>query len=41
MNRQEICQQLTEKINLLRNNEKSLSALLPDVRLLSPAPARR
>ena len=34
MNRQEICQQLTEKINLLRNNEKSLSALLPDVRLL-------
>ncbi|POP43570.1 AraC family transcriptional regulator [Superficieibacter electus] len=34
MNRQEVCQQLTAKINLLRDNEKSLSALLPDVRLL-------
>jgi len=34
MNRQEICQQLTEKINRLKNNEKSLSTLLPDVRLL-------
>ncbi|WP_312948251.1 AraC family transcriptional regulator [Superficieibacter sp.] len=34
MDRQEICQQLTEKINLLRANEKSLSTLLPDVRLL-------
>ncbi len=34
MNRQETCQQLTEKINRLKNNEKSLSTLLPDVRLL-------
>jgi len=34
MNRQETCQQLTEKINRLKSNEKSLSTLLPDVRLL-------
>lgn len=34
MNRQAICQLLTDKINILKNNEKQLSELLPDVRLM-------
>jgi len=34
MNRQTICQLLTDKINILKNNEKNLSELLPDVRLM-------
>ena len=34
MNRQAICQLLTDKINILKHNEKQLSELLPDVRLM-------
>ncbi|NDO79889.1 AraC family transcriptional regulator [Citrobacter sp. NCU1] len=34
MNREETCLLLTDKIKQLKNNEKSLSALLPDIRLL-------
>ena len=34
MNREEICIQLTEKINLLKNKENNMDDLLPDVRLL-------
>lgn len=34
MNRHKICQQLTKQINLLKNNENSLSVLLPDICLL-------
>ena len=34
MNRAEICQLLTEKVNALKDNEENLSLLLPDIRLL-------
>lgn len=34
MNRAEICQLLTDKVNELKDKEKSLSMLLPDIRLL-------
>lgn len=34
MNRQDICQHLTHKINLLKNNEQEIAALLPEIRLL-------
>ncbi|MDR9892728.1 AraC family transcriptional regulator [Pseudenterobacter timonensis] len=34
MNRQAVCQQLAEKVNYLKDNEKSVSQWLPDVRLL-------
>lgn len=34
MNRQAVCQQLAEKVNCLKDNEKSASQWLPDVRLL-------
>lgn len=34
MNRAEICQLLTEKVNALKDKEENLSALLPDIRLL-------
>ncbi|XTZ39026.1 AraC family transcriptional regulator [Salmonella enterica] len=34
MKREEICLQLTEKIKRLKDNENSLNALLPDIRLL-------
>jgi len=34
MNRQDICQHLASKVNLLKNNEDEIHALLPDIRLL-------
>jgi transcriptional regulator, AraC family len=34
MNRQAICQLLTDKIKELKNNENQLNDLLPDVRLM-------
>lgn len=34
MNRQDICQHLANKVNLLKNNEDEIHALLPDIRLL-------
>jgi hypothetical protein len=34
MNRDEICQALTQKVKVLKNNENYLSTLLPDIRLL-------
>lgn len=34
MNREEICLQLTQKINRLKDKENNLSELLPDIRLL-------
>ena len=34
MNRDEICQILTQKVKALKNNENYLSTLLPDIRLL-------
>lgn len=34
MNRQQTCQHLAKKINLLKNNEEEISALLPEIRLL-------
>ncbi|WP_313046939.1 AraC family transcriptional regulator [Atlantibacter hermannii] len=34
MNRQDICQHLASKVNLLKNNEDGIHALLPDIRLL-------
>ncbi|MBL7634955.1 AraC family transcriptional regulator [Atlantibacter hermannii] len=34
MNRQQICQHLANKVNLLKNNEEQISALLPEIRLL-------
>lgn len=34
MNREEICALLTDKIKLLKSNEQSLSALLPDIQLI-------
>ena len=34
MKREEICRLLADKVNKLKNKEKSLSELLPDVRLL-------
>lgn len=34
MNREEICALLTDKIKLLKSNEKSLSALVPDIQLI-------
>ena len=34
MNREEICALLTDKIKLLKSNEQSLSALVPDIQLI-------
>ncbi|WP_312981642.1 AraC family transcriptional regulator [Atlantibacter sp.] len=34
MNRQQICQHLAKKVNILKNNEDEISALLPEIRLL-------
>ncbi|WP_312317331.1 AraC family transcriptional regulator [Atlantibacter hermannii] len=34
MNRQDICQHLASKVNLLKSNEDEIHALLPDIRLL-------
>ena len=34
MNRAEICQLLTHKVNQLKDKEEMLNALLPDIRLL-------
>ncbi|WP_312559257.1 AraC family transcriptional regulator [Atlantibacter hermannii] len=34
MNRQDICQHLASKVNLLKNNEDEIHALLPNIRLL-------
>lgn len=34
MNRAEICQLLTNKVNQLKDKEEMLNALLPDIRLL-------
>lgn len=34
MNRQDICQHLASKVNLLKNNEDEIHALLPDIRLM-------
>ncbi len=34
MNRQQICQHLAKKVNILKNNEDEISVLLPEIRLL-------